>query len=378
MQQFKRAARADSSGVVGETLETAGRAVSRGTVAAATESRQLAYGLQGLSQVVFANGFARQINDLIQGSVKGHATVYDKAMDAVYNATSIGGGDHRLFDGGHTLWGAWKAAHDALPDDSVLQESLGFLLALLRDGSTPKGLPIVNWDQATLYAVNERLTSVLPIPKEWLKDLVSYDSAEVLGTIIAIVAIIYKWNSEDTEEFSRLASGIGLASILSGNPVLLVFSLVALGRAFQVAHKRGDWRELVDGSFMGLVTAGAAFAVVTMMPGPIGVAIVTALVVGIFLSKVGGKVSVTDITHVIVRHLRALARVSDGVHARGHVWHRRIGPLFVKSHLITSSRARLPTYHRLQAHRRLLHLSGGYLRRTPVNINRHIARRHST
>ena len=35
--------------------------------------------------------------------------MYDKAMDAAYNATRIGGGNHRLFDGGHTSWARFKS-----------------------------------------------------------------------------------------------------------------------------------------------------------------------------------------------------------------------------------------------------------------------------
>ena len=33
----------------------------------------------------------------------GPGSIYDKAMDAEYIRTHIGGGDHRLFDGGHDL-----------------------------------------------------------------------------------------------------------------------------------------------------------------------------------------------------------------------------------------------------------------------------------
>ena len=44
---------------------------------------------------------------------RGPATIYDKAMDAEYLTTYIGGGNHRIFDGGHTILGAIKAVRDA-------------------------------------------------------------------------------------------------------------------------------------------------------------------------------------------------------------------------------------------------------------------------
>ena len=42
------------------------------------------------------------INSWLQSMVSGAPTIYDRAMDATYNSTHIGGGLHRMFDGGHT------------------------------------------------------------------------------------------------------------------------------------------------------------------------------------------------------------------------------------------------------------------------------------
>ena len=59
--------------------------------------------LVSTSQGLLASSLAKDLNDLMQGMVKGTATIYDKAMDATYIATHEGGANHRLFDGGHTL-----------------------------------------------------------------------------------------------------------------------------------------------------------------------------------------------------------------------------------------------------------------------------------
>ena len=61
------------------------------------------------------------LNAWLQDMVKGTPTIYDKAMDAAYNSTRIGGGDHRLFDGGHTIAGAFQAVRNASPDDSIFE-----------------------------------------------------------------------------------------------------------------------------------------------------------------------------------------------------------------------------------------------------------------
>ena len=69
------------------------------------------------------------------------ATIYDKALDKEYLETHIGGGDHRLFDGGHDIFSAWDKVRDALPDDSLQQEIVGYVSALWKDVTTIKGLP---------------------------------------------------------------------------------------------------------------------------------------------------------------------------------------------------------------------------------------------
>ena len=79
---------------------------------------------------LLASSLSKDLNSLVEGMVKGSATIYDKAMDADYLdpllKPDLGGSYHRLFDGGHTINGAISAARDASPDDNILQGSLGY------------------------------------------------------------------------------------------------------------------------------------------------------------------------------------------------------------------------------------------------------------
>ena len=84
---------------------------------------------------------------MLAGMAEGPATIYDKAMDVGYLATNIGGGNHRLFDGGHTIAGAMKAVQGASTEDSLIQEGFGFVQGMFRDLTTSKGLPLANWDK---------------------------------------------------------------------------------------------------------------------------------------------------------------------------------------------------------------------------------------
>jgi hypothetical protein len=49
-----------------------------------------------------------------------HATLVSKGMDSEYIRTHIGGGWHRLYDGGHSLAGSWNVVGSSLPDLSPL------------------------------------------------------------------------------------------------------------------------------------------------------------------------------------------------------------------------------------------------------------------
>lgn len=72
------------------------------------------------------------VNSWLQEMMSGRPTIYDRAIDAAYNATRIGGGDHRLFDGGHSLVGGLQVVREASPDDSILEG--GRTPAVAREG----------------------------------------------------------------------------------------------------------------------------------------------------------------------------------------------------------------------------------------------------
>ena len=266
--------------------------------------------LLSTTPALLANNLSGEINGLMQNMVKGSPTIYDKAMDAEFIATHIGGAQHRLFDGGHTIFGAFRAGHAASPDDSIIQEAMGTLHGLLRDVSTPSGLPLANWDYETYHRVTEALESNFHIPKSWFYDLNTYDAADLLGGAVGAVALIFNWNRADTETFAQLAGGMGLSSIMSANPLLLILTVVALARAFHLARKSGEYTEFVDGQFKGVVGAGAtlgAVSLVGIMGGPAGVALLAGLVTGILVNRAMKDVSIVHVSKVVAKQAVATA-----------------------------------------------------------------------
>lgn len=266
--------------------------------------------LLSTTQAMLANGLSSEINDLVQNMVKGSPTIYDKAMDAEFIATHIGGAQHRLFDGGHTIIGAFRAGHTASPDDNIIQEAMGTIQGLLRDVSTPNGLPLANWDYETYQRVAETVESNFFIPKSWFYDLNTYDAADLLGGAVGVVALIFNWNRADTETFSKLVGGMGLSAVLSANPLLLIITVVALARAFHIAHRSGEYTEFLDGQIKGVAGAGATIGAVTLVGiagGPWGVALIAGLVAGILVNGAMKDVSVVQVSKVVAKQAVATA-----------------------------------------------------------------------
>ncbi|MYE54481.1 MAG: hypothetical protein F4X34_04705 [Chloroflexi bacterium] len=243
------------------------------------------------------------INTWLQEMVSGRPTIYDRAMDAAYNATRIGGGDHRLFDGGHSLVGAFQAVREASPDDSVFEEAAGLLQALARDATTPRGLPLVTWDQDTFNGLTDSLSRV-GIPREWVIDTVSYDAAEVIGASVGVLALALNWNSDDVEQFAQIVGGMGLSAVVGANPLLLVVTVVALAKAYHTARKTGDWKEFADGLARGGICTGAVILATSMVGGPAVVVLLTGICVGVVAQRASQKVSIIEVGQWVAFQLR--------------------------------------------------------------------------
>ena len=292
----------------------AARAVVGGVTTGSRKARDsaisLADGLLTTTQGLLASDLSSDLNGLLHDLVKGPATIYDKAMDARYLATGIGGGNHRLFDEGHTITGAVKAVRDASPDDTIIEEAMGFLQGIFRDMTTAKGLPLANWDKATYDQVSGFLQSEFHIPKDWFYDLNSYDVSKLLGGAIGFVAMVLRRNSAETEAFSRLVGGLGVPAVASANPLLLIVTIVALAKAFQKARQRGEYASLVDGQFKGGIGTGATLAAVSLMGtagGPVGLTLLVGLCAGFLAHKATKNVSVVQIAEFMAERAKAAA-----------------------------------------------------------------------
>ncbi len=293
--------------------DTAGKAFHRakaGPKRALSAATDLADEILVTVQGLLASSLAIELNELLQQTVKGSATIYDKAMDAEYLRTATGGGNHRMFDGGHTLAGAWEAVRNASPDDTFIEEALGYVEALFKDLTTPKGLPIASWDKSAYDQVANDLQSSFGIPKDWFYDINSFDAPELLAGVIGFASVVFSWNEEDTEKFAKLVGNMGVAAVFSANPILLVITLTSMARAFHKAEHSGEYVEAVDGLLKGGINTGATLAAATQVAvfgGPAGLTLLAGLSAGILANRATKKISVVQMRQFIMERTTSAA-----------------------------------------------------------------------
>lgn len=199
--------------------------------------------------------------------VAGPASIYDRAMDLNYIATHIGGGYHRLFDGGHDLVSAWKACREA-GGNSLTEDMTGYVHALWKDLVTPMGLPVFTVDQVSFNELAARLSDSFSINSVWLKDAISVTATELLGTVTGVLALSLNWNSDDRHKFAGLVGSYGVSALASANPLLAVLSLVCLARAFQQAKIMEDRSRVFSSAVRGGIGSCAILAAMSALSGP--------------------------------------------------------------------------------------------------------------
>lgn len=269
--------------------EAAGRAAS--TVSSIRAREAAAHAGSWIAQscnLALASDLAIKADRWMRDTFESAATVYDKAMDAEYIRTHIGGGFHRLFDGGHDLVGAWKAARDALPNDTRFDEIHGYLLGLWKDVVTPRGLPVVTWDIETFKAFSETLQQALGVTPGWVTDMASYTATELGGSIAAVAALLLNLRRTDAARYAELCASLSISGGAGANPMLLAIAIVAALKGAHDAHKTGEWGKWGVGVGKGAATAGAGIGVVAAVGGLSGglLAIPAAIATKLALDKI--------------------------------------------------------------------------------------------
>ena len=261
---------------------------------------------------VLASGASLEIDRWLTRITASPATIYDKAMDANFLTTHVGGSYHRLFDGGHSLVGAIKAGHDVSQDDSIIQEAAGTVSAIFKDIVTVRGIPFFTWDKETFDSVAGMLETNLHIPKSWFYDLNTVNATELLTASIGAFALMLNWNGEDREAFAKIIGSTSIVSVIGANPILMVVTLASLAKVFSDSRRYGSYTEFVEGLSKGGLVTGAVIATSSVVGGPLYVGLLAGICTGVIASKVMNNVDGQAICEFVVDNLNRLSQNPDG------------------------------------------------------------------
>lgn len=248
---------------------------------------------------LMATEIARSADAFLRDSFAGASNIYDKALDAARSESGHFGGDHRLFDGGHTLSAAWERVKDAVPDDTFIQELRGYIGAIKNDVITPNGLPIKTLDKE----VFDRFIDETGVPAQWARDIATFTGTEVLGAGIASLSLALNWNDRERAKFSEFVGGTAVSSIAAANPLLGILSLSAAAIAYQ---GRENKKTLVADMSRGAAPTAAFIATSGLIGGPIAIGLLAGTVVGVCTSRVLHSRDEADIEQFALNRIEKL------------------------------------------------------------------------
>ena len=207
------------------------------------------------------------------------STIYDDAMDAVYNATGEHGSIHRLFDRGHDPIGAWEAVKNASETDTFSQEIIGYVSAMFKDMSTVEGMPFFKYDRDWYNETSDWLTNNIPgASNEWLKDLMTYDTFEVFSSSLSIIAVMFHLKNDDVKALSRVLGVMSILSVISFNPIMGIAVICISAYAFVIKKNKLDKKEY----FKGVAVSGIAAIVFSA----IGLQVILELLIFLALGQI--------------------------------------------------------------------------------------------
>ena len=196
-------------------------------------------------ELLFALLSQKDVLRWLKNITETRSSIYDKAMDENYNDTNIGGGDHRLFDGGHDLKGAWEACRDASKDDALIDEFTGFISGVFKDASTVKGMPFVTISQEHI----ENIYKNFPIlNKEYVKDILTYDTIEVFSATLGVAFTLFSINKKDQIAVGKMLGSLSLVGTVSGNPIMLIASILLAIYAYKFKGVPLDKKSILNGA----------------------------------------------------------------------------------------------------------------------------------
>ena len=246
--------------------------------------------------VTAASDLSQQVasTDLFQ-SLNNFKSEVSKAMDAEFLKKSVGALDqetqqlfspsnHRILDGGHTFFESIERAKQVGEQNSWTEIEVfsEWAKAYFTDLSSTAGMPMFGKLTDNVYD----LLRELKIDEATARDIVTLNGQEaveaILSGTIAAAGLFFAWKNEDKDNFSKTIGALLVSGAISMNPVTLSIVIFAMAMGYNsLVCKKAIAR--------GGIIAGATLTVSALIPGPVILGFVPAMVVAIYLNKKLGK-----------------------------------------------------------------------------------------
>jgi hypothetical protein len=251
--------------------------------------------------------FSRRFTEWTEWVSESAPSVYDKARDSIYNAINEGGSQlHRLIDGQHGVLDSWSVVKEALPNDTTIDEIIGYFSSLWKDMATPQGVPLVSISRENYDVMADALTETLGVPRSWVSDALTVNGAELFASSFGVISLALNWNKEDKDKFGEIAGTIGLAAAFSANPVMGLVCLVTLARAFHKGRSKQAYTEVLNGLAKGGMGTGIFIGVASFVGGPTWVGLLVGLCLAVFARHhLDRKIDITDLVEWVRSTLAA-------------------------------------------------------------------------
>tara|TARA_Y100001970_G_scaffold245898_1_gene313321 strand:+ start:315 stop:1163 length:849 start_codon:yes stop_codon:yes gene_type:complete len=244
---------------------------------------------------LLASDFSRKFENWFGSLTESSATVYDKAVDAAYNATHIGGWKHRLFDG-HQPFEMWETVKNVKIDDSRKQELEAFVKTFFKDFNTHAGLPFYtlskdSYDKAAIF-----LHDKFFIPKDWFYDIQTLNGSELIASSLGVLGVVFNWNKKDAKLFGDLVSSLMMAGAIGGNPITVIISIIMLGRHFHLEkNKKKFSKKFLEGTKIGSLSLFSFLGISSFVGGPVWLGLILGLIIAVLVRKHSNKLNITPV-----------------------------------------------------------------------------------
>ena len=204
----------------------------------------------------------------------------------------------------------WDKVKNTFPNDSRLEELQAYFLSMMKDLQTPAGLPFLTVSKEGYDKTSSYLKNQFGIPANWYYDIQTVNLAEIFGTTLGALAVFFQWNKKDKEIFGEIASSLFISGMLGGNPLVIILSLVTLGRAYSLNKRKEGYNYLSTGLKKGGLTTSIFIGMMYLLSAPILIELITAFIVVLIARKYFKKISFKEIYEWFMMNLKKLKTIA--------------------------------------------------------------------